>query len=211
MVRHNKICYFDGNLPHCTLDITGNQERFSLIFFCTQGAVSDKFDEVERQQVQSMGFVLPPAGTSAHVYQPAKVEKRFEIGQKQFRQFQAKRTHDEEGVTPRPVKVAKRALEAGQEKVTLSAFGVGLSEPAQSTNEQVLPSAVLSCERPKPAEEFMFTIISKGRSANVPTVEKLFENTGTSPVWVVGEGEKNDYMGNGATTVYEGGKLCDQL
>ena len=108
---------------------TGNQERFSLIFFCTQGAVSDKFDEVERQQVQSMGFVLPPAGTSAHVYQPAKVEKRFEIGQKQFRQFQAKRTHDEEGVAPRPVKVAKRALEAGQEKVTLSAFGVGLSEP----------------------------------------------------------------------------------
>jgi hypothetical protein len=57
------VCYFDGNLPHCTLDITGNQERFSLIYFCTQGAVSDKFDAAEKEHVQSMGFVLPPAST----------------------------------------------------------------------------------------------------------------------------------------------------
>ena len=61
--RHNKVHYFDGNLPHCTLDITGNQERFSLIYFCTKGALSDKFDDAEKKLVQSMGFVLPPAGT----------------------------------------------------------------------------------------------------------------------------------------------------
>ena len=51
-------------------------------------------------------------------------------------------------------------------------------------------------EQPKPADQFMFAIISKGRSANVPAT-RLFENTGTSPVWIVGKGEKTDYMDNG--------------
>ena len=107
-----------------------------------------------------------------------------------------------------PNRLASRSvLNPGQEKVTLSAFGVGLSAPSKLTKEQVLPSEVLSCEQPKSADQFMFTIISKGRSANVPAIEKLFENTGICPVWIVGDGETADYMGNGATFVHEGGKL----
>ena len=46
--------------------------------------------------------------------------------------------------------------------------------------------------------------------AIMPAIEQLFQNTATSPVWIVGEGEKSDYMRNGATTVHEGGKLCDR-
>ena len=57
--RHNKVCYFDGNLPHCTLDITGNQERFSLVYFASRGALSEKFEDTEKQEMVSMGFVLP--------------------------------------------------------------------------------------------------------------------------------------------------------
>eukprot|EP01043_Picozoa_sp_COSAG02_P045647 COSAG02_NODE_4199_length_5633_cov_4.504518_3_plen_137_part_00 len=107
-----------------------------------------------------------------------------------------------------PDRLASRSVpNAGQEKVTLSAFGVGLSEASKLAKEQVLPSDALSCEQPKSADQFMFTIISKGRSANVPAIERLFENTGTCPVWIVGDGEKADYMGNGATFVHEGGKL----
>jgi hypothetical protein len=111
-----------------------------------------------------------------------------------------------------PDKAASLVAKAGQEQVTLSSFGVGLSDTCKGNkSEQVLPTENLSCEQPKPVDQFMFAIISKGRSANVPAIEKLFENTGTSPVWVVGEGEKADYVSNGATTVHEGGKLCGRL
>ena len=45
----------------------------------------------------------------------------------------------------------------------------------------------------RPASEFLFTIVSKGRAANVKAMHTLFDGTSTVPCWIVGEGEKGAY------------------
>ena len=111
VVMHAKVCtrscqlrssaiascfsqYFDGNLAHCTLPITGNGERFSLVFFSTHGALSPKFAKGDQAEVMAHGFRMPTYGanpTGSLVYQPKDASKRLSHGRKQYAFYLAER------------------------------------------------------------------------------------------------------------------------
>ena len=62
-------------------------------------------------------------------------------------------------------------------KVTLKNFG---GKSLRSQNDEP-PTVDLQCPAPRDAKDFLFCVISKGRSDNVPAIEILFEDSGTRP------------------------------
>eukprot|EP01047_Picozoa_sp_COSAG01_P014332 COSAG01_NODE_695_length_14201_cov_10.521875_18_plen_283_part_00 len=72
-----------------------------------------------------------------------------------------------------------------------------------------MPAAALAlAPAVRSVDDFLFCVISKGRSDNVPMIEALFSGTSVTPCWVVGAGEEQQYRSAGASVVHEGGKLC---
>ena len=96
-----------------------------------------------------------------------------------------RRTRDTVDAPQRPAKLAKNVAHAGMP-----------------------PRALAYLPKLAAPDRFMFCIVSKGRAANVPKMEKLFHGTGVSPTWVVGKGEVAAYVGAGGSAVHEGGGLC---
>jgi len=81
-------------------------------------------------------------------------------------------------------------------------------EPPVPDDSQVMRLArARAGVEPLPPSAFSFYIVSKGRPANVPAMEKLFAGSGVLPTWVVGEGDAAAYRTAGASAVHEGGKL----
>jgi hypothetical protein len=87
---------------------------------------------------------------------------------------------------------------------TLDAFGAILRIPSNKPRKYV----DIYGPAPRPIDEFMFFVISKGRPQNVEKIEQLFDGTGMHPTWIVGEGEASQYLSYGALDAVEGGGLC---
>jgi hypothetical protein len=102
--------------------------------------------------------------------------------------------------------VQKRRLAAiPKDRTTIDAFGLVLEH-----NKTRLYTPLGDDLRPRPESDFKFCIISKGRPRNVPSMEKHFKKKDKNcrPCWIVGKGETQAYMKQGATEVHEGGGLC---
>ena len=96
----------DGNLPHCTLPIGGNGERFSLVYFSAAGCLSDKFADNDREELVRFGFVMPRVGhhpTGPLVYRPADKGERLSKGREQYGKYLSRMTAatDETGASQR--------------------------------------------------------------------------------------------------------------
>jgi hypothetical protein len=106
-------------------------------------------------------------------------------------------------------KTAFVALAAGAKKSSGGTKAKKALEMEQKLHDgNAAIEAILQARGARPVSDFQMSVISKGRSDNVPLMMRLFEGTGAELTWVVGVGESKAYTAKGAHACVEGGGLC---